>query len=205
MAYEVPSLLQSQPLTQVGHSQLALQLALPREPPLGAFSCLPPSSPLLLTALNWLHFNTKSRHFFFFKALSFLESPSGRSRRWLLWTLFWLSRTNVDFSDHLVSLLECNCLGPSQFLESGVQGVSWSQVWLCTACRVTQPNLPRASGLGFLMGKVKDESDGLWAVTPCSCSVSCVSGGAARSHLDTSCQKAQERAGFPDTGQKGNS
>lgn len=117
--------------------------------------------------------------------LSFLESPWGRSRRWrwrwLLWTLFWLSGTNVDFSDHPVSLLECNCLGPSQFLESGVQGVSWSQVWLCAACRVTQPNLPRA------LGKVKDESTGLWAVTPCCCPVSCVSGGAAtRSHLDTS-------------------
>lgn len=26
-------------------------------------------SPLLLTALNWLHFNTKSRHFFFQSAL----------------------------------------------------------------------------------------------------------------------------------------
>lgn len=40
---------------------------------------LPPSFPLLVTVLNWLHFNTKSRHFFFSK-LSFLESPWGRSR-----------------------------------------------------------------------------------------------------------------------------
>lgn len=80
MAYEVPSLLQSQPLTQVGPSQLALQLALPREPPLGAFSCLPPSSPLLLTALNWLHFNTKSRHFFFFQSALFPRVSLGEEQ-----------------------------------------------------------------------------------------------------------------------------
>lgn len=112
-------------------------------------------SPPLLTALNWLHFNTKSRHFFFFKVLSFLESPWGRSRRWrwLLWTLFWLSGTNVDFSEHLLSLLECNCLGPSQFLESGVQGVSWSQVWLCAACRVPSQISPELWGLVSSWGK----------------------------------------------------
>lgn len=62
---KVPVLLQSQPLIQVRPYHLALRHARPLEPPLGVFTCLPPFSPLLLTALNWLHFNTKSRHFFF--------------------------------------------------------------------------------------------------------------------------------------------
>lgn len=67
---------------------------------------------------------------------------------------FFFFCTNVNFFDYLVSLLEHNCLGPLQFLAAcSLQG--------------TQPNIPRAnSGNRFLPGKVKDESDGLWAVTP---------------------------------------
>lgn len=69
-------------------------------------------------------------------------------------TVSRLSLTNVDFSDHLVSLLEHNCLGPLQFLESGAQGVSLSQVWLSAACRGPSQISPgQTLGRGFLVGK----------------------------------------------------
>lgn len=69
-------------------------------------------------------------------------------------TVSRLSLTNVDFSDHLVSLLEHNCLGPLQFLESGAQGVSLSQVWPSAACRGPSQISPgQTLGRGFLVGK----------------------------------------------------
>lgn len=73
-----------------------------------------------------------------------------------MWTLLWLSGTNVDLSEQLLSLLECNCLGPLQFLESGVQGgeVELEPGLAVCSSQAIRPALPRALGLGFLLGKV---------------------------------------------------